>query len=236
MGAVRHLITAVVLVLAAAATVPDRQSLEHYFEARRKDDTIDGLHNRQSYKKRIRVAYDKWLGQDDEVITFVAHPVCSVAGTVSLNPRTWIGAFGIWFQVFPFSPVPFSVRIQNPGFQLERFLSEWAGTPMYDIYGLVVINVIVYLFWALERARYGLPPWKSTFMRRHFTVSAKNLLAGRIYTLATCAVSNEDFAHLFHNMLWLLAIGPELQVTLGRSALVLVYVIGGMNGGRFAQH
>ena len=221
MGAVRYLLTAVVLVLAAAATVPDRKSLDRYFETRRDEDGIDRAHNRQNFKKRIRDTYEKWLGQNDDVTAFDTYPVGSVAETVHLNPRTWVGVFGIWFQAFPLSPVPLTVRMQDPAFQVERFKAEWIDTPMYDIYALVAINVLVYALWALERARHGLPPWKSSFMRRHFTLSAINMSGWRVHTLVTCAISNEDFAHLFHNMLWLLAVGPELQVTLGRNALLV---------------
>jgi hypothetical protein len=67
-------------------------------------------------------------------------------------------------------------------------------------------------------------------MRKHFTVSRYNISSCRLHTLITAAFSHEELHHLAHNLIWLLGIGPELQVQLGREETLLLYLLGGLGG------
>jgi hypothetical protein len=84
---------------------------------------------------------------------------------------------------------------------------------IYDIYGLVALNIMVWLLWSLFGRK------TNSCMRRHCTPAAQNIFSCRLHSLFFSTISYEDFQQLCVNMMWLLAIGPELQITMGRDAV-----------------
>lgn len=106
-------------------------------------------------------------------------------------------------------------------------LSSVAAWCNRDLYGLVGVNVLVWLLWQSSQV---LCTCMRRCMRAHFTSSLRNLKHGRVWTIFTASFSHEDAAHMLHNMFWLLSVGPTLQAIVGRSRLVELYVVGGLAG------
>jgi membrane associated rhomboid family serine protease len=146
------------------------------------------------------------------------------------DTRLYVGVIGFWLQgleVGHLVQVAQGEVVMTNGW--ERLKAEWRHTPVYDIYALVAVCCFVHLLWVIEGWRYGRVG--GLFMRRHFTASLLNLSSLRLWTFVTCSVSHEETMHLLHNMLWLLAMGPELQVCIGREAVIVLYFWGGLCGG-----
>ena len=73
--------------------------------------------------------------------------------------------------------------------------------------------MFVWVMWKL----FGRKP--SGCMRRHCTPAAQNILSCRMHSIVLATVSHEEFLPLLFDMTWLLAVGPELQVTMGRDSV-----------------
>lgn len=117
----------------------------------------------------------------------------------------------------------------------------WFGDPASEVTSrLIAANIAVFGLWHLAGPRVkntrtgvihdsgGLI--NQTLMLNHFCCSNKNIKAGRIHTLATCAFSHNRFAHLFVNMLMLFMYGKLLEPTIGRSNLMILYMVSGICG------
>jgi membrane associated rhomboid family serine protease len=90
----------------------------------------------------------------------------------------------------------------------------------FALYVLVALNVAVFLAWQV------LGP--SALMRAHFLVSADALLAGRVWTLLTSALSHADLGHLLFNLLALWLFGRIVEQIVGPAGFVGLYVVGGV--------
>ena len=74
---------------------------------------------------------------------------------------------------------------------MNRSLNRLA--PTRTLYGLMGVNVAVYVLWHV------LPASMMPFMSAHFTVSAGRLSQGWVWTLLTSAFSHYDATHLLFN-------------------------------------
>ena len=83
--------------------------------------------------------------------------------------------------------------VETGAVSLAKLRRDWARQPIYDLYAIAAVNCVVCWLWSCRR-------WPGEgWMRRHWTVSRRNLRAGRLHTLVTAAFSHEDAYHLFHS-------------------------------------
>lgn len=90
------------------------------------------------------------------------------------------------------------------------------------IHGLIALNVLVYAIWHT----WGLD--HPGFMLDQFVVSLDAVLAGRVWTLLTSAVSHVDAMHLLINLIALWVFGVPVARVLGTGRFLAVYVGGAM--------
>ncbi|TNY19717.1 hypothetical protein DMC30DRAFT_399699 [Rhodotorula diobovata] len=106
----------------------------------------------------------------------------------------------------------------------------------YLVYGLIAINVGVYLAWSYGNAlalRFRDASWVR-FLQRNFTVSWQNISQGRVWTLVTSAFSHERTGHILVNMLSLYFMAPAVMAILGNSAFVGLYLFAGVTASTFS--
>lgn len=63
-------------------------------------------------------------------------------------------------------------------------------------------------------------------MIKNFTISAQNLLGGRIWTLVTSGFSHQSLMHFGFNMLAFVSIGQGLRMALGDKRVAALYLLG----------
>mmetsp|Transcript_6909 Transcript_6909/g.12809 ORF Transcript_6909/g.12809 Transcript_6909/m.12809 type:complete len:315 (+) Transcript_6909:146-1090(+) len=112
--------------------------------------------------------------------------------TASSGGEDFLGVLGAWF------PAP-----QLPNVKAFGISSLFRGVNDVDI--ILSLYVAVFLCWL------ALP---LTLMYPHFTVSRRNLWAGRLHTLLTNSVSHADVIHLAMNSQTLLSMGHEVSARL----------------------
>lgn len=220
------LLTALVTLALLVATAPSEASLTLYLTTRRDSSTLGQV------RHTVQGLWSSLLGasspESERVTNFASFGVLSVASVA--DGRSFLGACGIWLE----APTRDALVLHLPSIQLSELarrirqggLASWSPHPMHDLYAIAVTNVVVWTLWAVKRQSW----WWQNVMRRNFTVSRRNLRQHRYYTLITAVFSHEDLYHLAHNMVWLLAVGPEIQAQLGREQTLLLYVVGGIFG------
>ena len=92
--------------------------------------------------------------------------------------------------------------------------------PDMIVYGIIGVNVSVYLLWQQRSAR--------RFMIEHFTTSVNHIKALRFHTLLTASISHFDTSHLFFNMLGLYFMGPGAIAAMGNWRFLQLYFFGGI--------
>ncbi len=85
---------------------------------------------------------------------------------------------------------------------------------------IAIINALVFLQWNFSRGPFS----ESQFMIDNFLISWTALTEGRVWTLLTSAFSHNAFFHLFFNMYVLLTFGAVVEMTLGRSRFLKLYL------------
>jgi len=94
--------------------------------------------------------------------------------------------------------------------------------PTRTLYGLMGVNVAVYVLWHV------LPASMMPFMSAHFTVSAGRLSQGWVWTLLTSAFSHYDATHLLFNGIALWVFGGLVAQVWGARTLLGLYLVGGV--------
>ncbi|RSH93830.1 hypothetical protein EHS25_006479 [Saitozyma podzolica] len=101
---------------------------------------------------------------------------------------------------------------------------------IYVIYGLIGINVAVFLLW-----QYAVQSWQRfrdpalyQWLTKNFILNENNIMAGRIWTLLTACFSHSSGSHIFVNCLGLYFIAPAAAALVGSSAFLGLYLAGGV--------
>jgi hypothetical protein len=232
------LLAALVLL---AATVPSEASLVLYLTTRRDPSTLGQV------RHSVKGLWASLLGtgaspESERVTSFASYGALSLAAVA--DGRSFVGMCGIWLEAPSGEALSLSLpsaddlqslslgRVADYCAELadaarlvgSRGLASWSSHAAHDLYALAAVNVAVWLLWSIRRDSWR---WQGR-MRKHFTVSRRNLSAWRFHTLLSSAFSHEDLYHLAHNMMWLLAVGPEMQAQLGREQTLLLYLAGGV--------
>ena len=219
-------LTALLALALLVATAPSEASLTLYLTTRRDSSTLGQV------RHSVQGLWNSLLGvsspESERVTNFDSFGVVSIASVA--DGRNFLGACGIWLEapsrealILRFPSIEFSEirrRISQDG------LASWSAHATHDLYAIVVTNTVICALWSVKRQSW----WWQNMMRRNFTVSRRNLRQARYHTLVTAVFSHEHFYHYAHNMLWLLAVGPEIQAQLGREQTLLLYVLGGVGG------
>ena len=88
---------------------------------------------------------------------------------------------------------PAKARVAAAEQKVEAATQAIQASTADDLYAIAAVNCVVCWLWSCRR-------WPGEgWMRRHWTVSRRNLRAGRLHTLVTAAFSHEDIYHLFHS-------------------------------------
>jgi len=95
------------------------------------------------------------------------------------------------------------------------------------LWGLIGVNVLVYVAWQLA-IRQGEGSFWVEAMADHFLVSLQAMRAGRVWTLLTSAFSHIDPFHLFVNMLALWVFGRDVYRVTGARGFLHLYVVGAL--------
>ncbi|GAA5824716.1 hypothetical protein JCM3770_003079 [Rhodotorula araucariae] len=106
----------------------------------------------------------------------------------------------------------------------------------YIVYGLIALNVAVYLAWSYGQQlalRFRDASWVR-FLQRNFTVSWHNISQGRVWTLITSAFSHEGTGHILVNMLSLFFMAPAAMAVLGNSGFLGLYLFAGVTASTFS--
>jgi len=90
------------------------------------------------------------------------------------------------------------------------------------VWGLIGANVFVWAAWQGRANR--------RWMLDNFTLSRRNLRAGRIWTIVTCNFSHMTAWHLLSNCLGIFFFGSELCAFLGTRMFLSLFVGGGVAG------
>ncbi len=219
-------LTALATLALLVVTAPSEASLALYLTTRRDSSTLGQV------RHSVHGLWNSLLGvsnpESESVTDFTSFGVLSVASVA--DGRSFLGVCGIWLEV----PACEALVLDLPSIDFSELvrrirqdgLASWSTHATHDLYAIAAINAVVYVLWSAKRQSW----WWQDAMRRNFTVSRRNLCQKRYHTLITAVFSHEDLAHLAHNMLWLLAVGPEIQVQLGREQTLLLYVLGGICG------
>ncbi|KAI0728741.1 hypothetical protein C8Q72DRAFT_358237 [Fomitopsis betulina] len=129
----------------------------------------------------------------------------------------------------PLRPHLPSGSFRPPGLEggWKGFVRWVNGLPQVAIiWGILGLNGIVYLMWNWAHIKYrstGDPSGVFTMMQ-NFTVSARNLSAGRIWTLLTACFSHEDTTHLFLNAFSFYFMAPTVLQMLGNTRFLAFYM------------
>lgn len=220
------LLTALATLALLVATAPSEASLTLYLTTRRDSSTLGQV------RHSVQGLWNSLLGvsspESERVTDFASFGVLSVASVA--DGRSFLGACGVWLE----APAREALVLDLPSIQFSELarrirqdgLASWSPHAMHDLYAIAATNAVVCALWSAKRQSW----WWQDAMRRNFTVSRRNLRQKRYYTLITAVFSHEDLYHLAHNMMWLLAVGPEIQAQLGREQTLLLYVLGGICG------
>lgn len=98
-------------------------------------------------------------------------------------------------------------------------------------YGIIAINVGVYLVWqsAISSYRVMGDPTLLMFLRNNFLVDIRNISAGRIWTLLTACFSHKDTSHALFNGLTFYFMAPAVMRLLGNKRFLMLYFLGGIS-------
>ncbi|KAL7424318.1 hypothetical protein Q5752_001908 [Cryptotrichosporon argae] len=96
---------------------------------------------------------------------------------------------------------------------------------MTVIYGLIGVNVGVFLLWQYGISSYQRFRDPSTyhFLTRHFVLNEANIMAGRIWTLVTSSFSHSSGSHILMNCIGLYFIAPATASGIFASLTSLAY-------------
>jgi len=118
---------------------------------------------------------------------------------------------------------------QNQTILRERSELEFRESSKLDsdwtLYTIIALNIAVFAMWNMNNN-----PRQRKKMEENFTVSLKNLREGRIWTLATSTISQQNFSHLLLNMIGLYFFGGAVLNTIGGANFLLGYFGGGIAG------
>lgn len=99
---------------------------------------------------------------------------------------------------------------------------------MRQIYGLIGVNVAVFLLW-----QYAVQSWQRfrdpalyQWLTKNFILNENNIMAGRIWTLLTACFSHSSGSHIFVNCLGLYFVAPAAAALVGSSAFLGLYLAG----------
>lgn len=98
-------------------------------------------------------------------------------------------------------------------------------------YGIIAINVGVYLAWqsAISSYRVMGDTTPLMFLRNNFLVDIRNISAGRIWTLLTACFSHKDTSHALFNGLTFYFMAPAVMRLLGNKRFLVLYFLGGIS-------
>ncbi|KDQ64808.1 hypothetical protein JAAARDRAFT_238415 [Jaapia argillacea MUCL 33604] len=98
------------------------------------------------------------------------------------------------------------------------------------LWGILVVNGIVFLGWqyARDRATSQRDIGPYMWFRDNFTVSMRNVSEGRIWTILTSCFSHEDTAHIFFNAFTYYFMAPSVIGVLGNAQFLTLYLGGGV--------
>lgn len=92
------------------------------------------------------------------------------------------------------------------------------------LWGLIAVNVVVFVLWSQARGSL-----LQDVMARHFLVSVDSIAELRFWTLLTAEFSHYDPSHLLFNMLGLYFFGRPVAQALGWRDLLGMYVAGALS-------
>ena len=99
----------------------------------------------------------------------------------------------------------------------------------YITYGIIVINIIVFLL-MLVISKEGLLAFSSDTLVK-FGGNIKSLvLEGEFYRIISSTFIHDGIMHLFFNMYALYVVGPQLENFFGKTRYALIYIISAITG------
>jgi len=97
--------------------------------------------------------------------------------------------------------------------------SRWWATPGFAVASVAMADALIYTAWRVAFKR----PRAMDFMERNFTSSYVNLRSGRLWTLASAAVSHAEFGQLLANLNAVYSCGLPLAQLVGPRKFFAIY-------------